>query len=67
MGYYMKYIGGNIFLNRTIKGVSQALAIVFGSTAEKLFNARIAFTLSFFIALVAGIPFFFMDPQDPAN
>ena len=22
MGYYLKYIGGNIFLNRTIKGIS---------------------------------------------
>ena len=67
MGYYLKYIGGNIFLNWTIKGVSQGIAVIFGSTAEKLFNAWIAFSLSFFVACLAGIPFFFMDPQNPSN
>ena len=63
----MKYIGGNIYLNRTMKGSATGLAILFGLVVEKCFNARIAFSCSFLLTVLGGIPLFFFNAEDPAN
>ena len=61
INFYMKYAGGNIFINVILLTVSENIAYNTGSFIQSKFGTRKTFFLSYLSAIVFWIPLIFWD------
>jgi hypothetical protein len=67
IGFYMKYVGGNIFFNRLMKGTASMIARMAGSMLDWYFNLRIAWLISIAFVTLSPTPLFIINEDDPKN
>lgn len=64
IGFYMKYVGGNIFVNKMSRAFASMVARVAGTLIERFFGLKWAWKISLLIVLIAPIPLFFIKTDE---
>ena len=62
LSFYLKYVGGNIFINTFGVGISNFLANLSASLMQKKIGTRWSMVVNISIALTFGIPLLFDLP-----
>lgn len=57
--FYLKYIGGNIFVNNIVIGVSAVIANLTASVMQRKWGTKRSLTLNISLALIFGFPLLF--------
>mmetsp|Transcript_20356 Transcript_20356/g.18023 ORF Transcript_20356/g.18023 Transcript_20356/m.18023 type:complete len:154 (+) Transcript_20356:978-1439(+) len=61
IGFYMKYVGGNIFINIMAATASEAAGNFAAGFIQKLFGTKYAFIICFLAAFICSIPILFTE------
>ena len=63
IGFYMKYVGGNIFLNVILSTISENVGNFAALIIQKKFGTRRSFMVSFFGSMVFALPLLFFTQE----
>lgn len=61
INFYLKYVGGNLFINVILSTVSENIAYNVGSCMQSKMGTRKSFFISFISAILFGLPLIFWD------
>ena len=61
INFYLKYVGGNIFINVILSTISENIAYNVGSCMQSKFGTRKSFIILFIISIVFSLPLIFWD------
>ena len=64
INFYLKYVGGNIFVNVILSTISENIAYNVGSCMESKLGLKKSFVLSFAISIVFGFPLIFWENNE---
>ena len=63
IGFYMKYIGGNLYINVLMSIISDNLGNFGAFILQKVFGTKCSFVTMFILATIFGIPLIFYDQE----
>lgn len=58
LGFYMKYLGGNIFINNILAALSQVLASIISIPIHRSLGTKYSYSVFFILAFLFGLPLY---------
>jgi MFS family permease len=67
IGYYLKYVGGNLFVNNLASGIATAIAYGFSGVIANLIGSRRLLFVTYIVGIAFAIPLLIIDKESESS
>ena len=64
IGFYLKYIGGNVYFNNSLQSSSMAFSFLFTGYLAKKVKSKTMFPIMYLVSVLFGIPLLIINPLE---